>query len=202
MQEDQSQNNILLEHNIVRELNKLLCIFELIQSHPKNDGEMNPFCNDGLSATNMILNLFEQYRSNEDTIEFKNRLKIDDLKNPFYVIVDDDVQICDQWGMNADKHNIKFMAFHSFKDFLSNIEQIPKGALLFLDSQIDGESLKGEDVGRFLYQGNKFDNIILQTGLSKSLFNNYSSYFLDIREKKTFLNISELTEKYCSKGEK
>ena len=193
--------NKQLEHDITREINKAMCIFEILESKYTDSDVVQDKCfSDAKIALDKILESFEEYKEDKKEVLTSRDKKIRLKKSDGIVLIDDDKEILHQWKLATEKNKVSFTGFSSFNDFLKEVKNINNKTLIVLDSQIDGESLTGQEVGQFIFKEFGMKNLVLQTGFSKSLFNDYEKYFLLIRENKIFSSLNGIEQEINNKG--
>jgi signal transduction histidine kinase len=84
------------------------------------------------------------------------------------VLIDDDALVIMNWKMAAKKKGINLKTFKEPKEFLDNIENYSKEAIIYIDSEL-ADDIKGEDVAKELSEKG-FKNIYIETGHDKEKF--------------------------------
>lgn len=79
-----------------------------------------------------------------------------------YILIDDDTLIHQLWKMEASESaDVELICFESVKCFLSHHASIPKEAMIYIDSNLDG--LRGEEEAAKVHELG-FQNIFIASG--------------------------------------
>jgi hypothetical protein len=85
------------------------------------------------------------------------------------VYLDDDALMCKSWELVAKRRKVNLRCFNSWAAMREKLAEIPKDATLYVDSVLEPEDLKGEEVARELFELG-YQSIYLATGFSPDRF--------------------------------
>lgn len=95
------------------------------------------------------------------------------LANKLTILLDDDELVRLTWEYKAKKHEIKFKAYKSYDDLKKAIDSISVESMIYIDSELGDQHIKGEEVAVEL---NKlgFMNLYIASGNEAEKFKNFT----------------------------
>lgn len=103
------------------------------------------------------------------TLALPGGAKVPAESAPDAVLLDDDVFVREAWEASASEARIKLAVYDNVEALLKAVSSIPKATPVYLDSQIEGSELPGEEIAKKLSDFG-FSQLYLATGLDPENF--------------------------------